>query len=76
MIRIRSLAIIPSFKATITSVNVVYGRNMTSRPLGVSRWLSLLGRHDHDQCCGAGPTLTRLRLPAPAPDNNIFVTQI
>ena len=28
------------------------------------------------QCCGAGPTLTRLRLPAPAPDNNIFATQI
>ena len=28
------------------------------------------------QCCGAGPTLARFRLPAPAPDNNIFVTQI
>ena len=35
---------------------------------------------DYDQCCGAGPTLTRLwfrlRLPALAPDYNIFVTQI
>ena len=32
----------------------------------------------HQQCCGAGQTLTRLRfrLPAPAPDNNIFETQI
>ena len=29
---------------------------------------------DYDQFCGAGPTLTRFRLPAP--DNNIFVTQI
>ena len=30
------------------------------------------------QCCGAGPTLTRFRLPAqaPAPENNICVTQI
>ena len=37
-----------------------------------------------NQCCGTGPILTgsgsgyRLqhRLPAPAPDNNIFVTQV
>ena len=28
------------------------------------------------QCCGAGPTLTRLRFWLPAPDDYIFVTQI
>ena len=34
--------------------------------------------HVNFQCCGAGPTLTRLRhrLRLPAPDNNIFGTQI
>ena len=44
-------------------------------PVGI---VVMAKRHMYKQCCGAVPTLTRLRfrLPAPAPDNNIFNTNL